>query len=75
LLKNHIRLITIQTMVLPQLPNFHCPCGGASATAVDVATGATVAANEDDAVGAVVPPSSTKDEGAYVGALVAFEGA
>jgi hypothetical protein len=36
--------------------------------------GATVAANNDDAVGAVVPPSSTKDEDAYVGASVAFEG-
>jgi hypothetical protein len=29
--------------------------GGASATAVDVATGAAVAADADDAVGAVVP--------------------
>jgi hypothetical protein len=46
-----------------------------AATAVDVATGAAVAANDDDAVGAVIPPSSTKDEGAYVGASVAFEGA
>jgi hypothetical protein len=41
------------------------------ATAVDVATGAAVAANNDDAVGTVIPPSSTKDEEAYVGALVA----
>ncbi len=29
--------------------------GGASVTAVDVATGAAVTANDDDAVGAVVP--------------------
>ncbi len=74
MLKNHIRLIPIQTMVLPQLPNFQGACGGASAAAVDVATGTAVAANDDDAVGAVVPPSSTKGEGAYVGASVAFEG-
>jgi hypothetical protein len=40
---------------------------------VDVATGATVANN--NAVGIIVPPSLTKDKGAYVGALVAFEGA
>ncbi len=43
-------------------------------TAVDVSTGTAVAANEDDAIGAVVPPSSTKDEDAYIGASVAFEG-
>ncbi len=49
--------------------------GGASATGVDVVTGAAVAAYKNDAVGAVVPPSSTKDEGVYVGASVAFEGA
>ncbi len=61
-------------MVLPRLPNFHCPCGGTSATAVDVATGAAVAVDDDNAVGAVVPPSSTKDKGTYVGASVAFEG-
>jgi len=36
--------------------------------------GDTVAADNDDAVDAVVPPSSTKDEEAYVGASVAFEG-
>ena len=41
------------------------------ATAVDVATGAAVAANNNDAVSAVVPLSSTKDEDAYLGALVA----
>ncbi len=41
---------------------------------VDVATGTAAAANDDNAVGTVVPPSSTKDEDAYVGALVAFEG-
>ena len=28
-----------------------------------------------NAIGTVVPPSSTKDEGTYVGVLVAFEGA
>ena len=44
------------------------------ATAVDVSTGTTLSANDDDAVGAVVPPSSTKDEDAYIGASVAFEG-
>jgi hypothetical protein len=43
------------------------------ATAVDVATGAGVAADKDDAVGTVVLLSSTKDEDAYVGASVAFE--
>ncbi len=37
---------------------------------MDVATGAAVAADNNDAVGAVVPPSSTKDNDAYVGALV-----
>ena len=42
---------------------------------MDVASGDTVAADDDDAVGTVVPPSSTKDEDAYVGASVAFEGA
>ena len=39
---------------------------------MDVATGAAVANN--DAGSTVVPPSSTKDEGAYVSVLVAFEG-
>ena len=48
--------------------------GGALATAVEVATGAAIAANDNNAVGVVVPPSSTKDEDAYVGASVAFEG-
>jgi hypothetical protein len=43
------------------------------AATVDVALGATVAANDDDADGAVVPPSSTEDEGTYVGASVEFE--
>ncbi len=62
-------------MVLTRLPNFHCPCGGALATAVDVATGTAVAAANDDDVSAVVTPASTKDKGAYVGASVAFEGA
>jgi hypothetical protein len=39
---------------------------------VDVSTGAAVA--DDDAVSTVVPPSSTKDKGAYVGVSVTFEG-
>ncbi len=43
--------------------------GGASATAVDIAAGNAVTADNDNAVYAVVPPSSTKDEDAYVGAL------
>jgi riboflavin synthase alpha subunit len=42
---------------------------------VDIAACGAVAADDDDAVDAVVPPSSTKDEDAYVGASVAFEGA
>ena len=37
--------------------------------------GGTIAADNDDAVGAVIPPSLTKDKDAYVGASVAFEGA
>ncbi len=41
---------------------------------MDIAAGDAVAANNDNAVDAVVPPSSTKDEDAYVGASVAFEG-
>ncbi len=45
------------------------------ATAVDILAGNAVAANENDAVDAVVPPSSTKDEDAYVGASVALEDA
>ncbi len=45
----------------------------AAVATVDVASGAAVA--DDDAVSTVVPPSSTKDEGAYVGVSVAFEGA
>ena len=47
----------------------------ASAGTVDVALGATVAANDDDADadGAVVPPSLTEDEGAFVDASVEFE--
>jgi hypothetical protein len=45
----------------------------AAVATVDVATGAAVA--DDDAVSTIVPPSSTKDKGAYVGVLVAFEGA
>ena len=38
---------------------------------VDVARGAAVAANDNKAIGAVVPPFLTKDEDAYIGALVA----
>ncbi len=48
--------------------------GGTLATVVDVSTGATVAADDNDAIGAVVPPSSTNDEDPYVGTPVAFEG-
>ncbi len=33
----------------------------------------TVAANDDDTDGTVVPPSSTEDEGAYVGVSVEFK--
>ena len=51
--------------------------GGSSAlaTAVDVSTGAAVAADNNDAVGAVVPPLLTKDKDAYVSTLVSFKGA
>ncbi len=45
----------------------------ASAAAVDVASGATVAANDDNADGAIVLLSSTEDGGAYVGTSVGFE--
>ncbi len=45
----------------------------AAAATVDVATGAAVANN--NAISTLVPPSSTKDKGAYIGVLVAFEGA
>jgi hypothetical protein len=41
---------------------------------VDIVAGDAVAANDDDAVDTVVPPSWTKDEDAYNGASVAFEG-
>ena len=41
---------------------------------MDIAAGNVFAANDDDAVNAVFPLSSTKDKDAYVGALVAFEG-
>ena len=40
-----------------------------------MAAGDAVAADDNDDVNAVIPPSSTKDEDAYVGASVAFEGA
>ncbi len=42
---------------------------------MDIAAGDALAADNDDAVDAVVPLSTTKDEDAYVGASVAFEGA
>ena len=42
---------------------------------VDVASGATVAANDDNADGAIVPPSSTNDEGENIGELVKIEAA
>jgi hypothetical protein len=42
---------------------------------VDITAGDAIAANDNDAVNAVVPPSLTKDEDTYVGALVTFEGA
>ena len=45
----------------------------ASAATVDVALGATVAANDDDADGAVIPPSSTEDKGVYVCASTEFK--
>ncbi len=35
--------------------------------------GAAIAAADGDAVGAVVPPSSTKDKDACIGTLVAFK--
>ena len=41
---------------------------------MDIATDAAVADNDDDAVGAVIPPSSTKNQDAYISASVAFEG-
>ncbi len=41
-----------------------------SAAAVDVTTGATIAASDDETDGAVVPLSSTEDEGAYIGVSV-----
>ncbi len=42
---------------------------------MEIAACVAVAADDDDAVDAVVPPSLTKEEDAYVGTLVAFEGA
>ncbi len=44
------------------------------ATAVDISTGATVAADDNDAISANVPLSLTKDEDAYIGTSVAFKG-
>ena len=37
---------------------------------IDVASGATVAANNDDSNGAVIPLSSTENEGGYVSTSV-----
>ncbi len=48
--------------------------GSAMATTVDVSKGAAVTAHDYDALGLVVPQSSTKDKDTYIGALVAFEG-
>ena len=48
--------------------------GSALATVVDVSTGAAVTAANNDAISAVIPPSSTNDKEAYIGASVAFEG-
>ncbi len=45
------------------------------ATTVVIPVGDAIAADDDDAVDAVVSPSSTKDKDAYIGASVAFEGA
>ncbi len=42
---------------------------------MDVAKDTAVAANDNNAVGTVVPLSSTKDKDVYVGLSVAFEGA
>ena len=47
----------------------------ASVATVDVALGATVTTNDNNADGTVVPPSSTKDEGEYVGELVEIKAA
>ncbi len=41
---------------------------------VDVSTGTAVAAEDNDAISAVVPLPSTKDEDAHVGAWVVFKG-
>ena len=43
------------------------------ATGVDVSTGAVISADDDNDVGAAVPPSLTNDKDAYVGASVAFK--
>ena len=41
---------------------------------VDVSTGLAIAADNDNAVGPVVPPSLTNDEDTYAGASVTFDG-
>ena len=41
---------------------------------MDVATGAAITVDDNYAVGTIVPLSSTKDKGAHIIALVAFEG-
>ena len=45
----------------------------ASAAAVDVASGTTITANDNNADGTVVHPYPTKDKGACIGASVEFE--
>ncbi len=52
---------------------------GATAAAVDVGTGATLAAAaattaDDEDVGAIIPPPSTEDKDVYVGTSAVFEG-
>ena len=44
-------------------------------TMLDIAMGVVVATNNDNAVGVVVPLSTTEDKDAYIGALVVFKGA
>jgi hypothetical protein len=41
---------------------------------VVLSTGTTITADDDDAIGTVIPPSLIKDEDVYVGASVVFEG-
>ncbi len=48
--------------------------GSALATAVDISTCATIAADDDNDVSAVVPPSLTNGKEVYVNASVTFKG-